>query len=132
MDLIGTLKGQLGVSDDQARGGLGALLRVAREKLGQGDFARVEHQVPGASQMADAAPQPEGGGGLTGALGSLAGALGGGSAGGLGKLAGLAATFSKLGLDPSMIGKFVPLILSFVQSKGGEGAMQLLAKAWQK
>ena len=64
--------------------------------------------------------------------GSLAGALGGGKAGGLADLASLAGGFSQLKLDPGMIGKFVPVILNFVQSKGGAGAQQLLAKALQK
>ncbi|HPD17852.1 MAG TPA: DUF2780 domain-containing protein [Planctomycetota bacterium] len=127
MDLIGTLKSQLGVTDDQAKGGLGALLRVAREKLGQAEFAKVEEQVPGAGQMADAAPRAEGSGGLAGALGGLAGALGSGSAGGLGKLAGLAAIFSKLGLDPAMIGKFVQTILAALQGKGAADARDALS-----
>ena len=127
MDLIGTLKSQLGVSDEQAKGGLGALLRVAREKLGQADFAKIEQQVPDAGQMADAAPQAEGGGGLSGMLGGLAGALGGDAAGGLGKLAGLAAIFSKLGLSPAMIGKFVQTVLGSLQGKGGADAKNALS-----
>jgi hypothetical protein len=43
-------------------------------------------------------------------------------------LAGLAGGFSKLGLDSGMIGKFLPIILSFVQSKGGGGVKTILEK----
>lgn len=48
--------------------------------------------------------------------------------GGVGGLANLAGGFSKLGLDSGMIGKFVPIILSFVQSKGGDAIKGILEK----
>jgi len=47
----------------------------------------------------------------------------------LGNLASLAGGFSKLGLDSGMIGKFIPIILSFAQSKGGDVVKKLLEKA---
>ena len=49
--------------------------------------------------------------------------------GGAGGLASPAGGFKNLGLDGGMVGKFVPIILQFVQSKGGEGAKALLEKA---
>jgi hypothetical protein len=48
--------------------------------------------------------------------------------GGAGGLTSLAGGFSKLGLDAGMIGKFVPIILSFVQSKGGNAVKGILEK----
>ena len=63
----------------------------------------------------DQAPQT--GGGVMGAIGGIASAFGG-NAEGLGNLASLASGFSQLGLDTGMIGKFVPILLSFVQDKG--------------
>jgi hypothetical protein len=65
---------------------------------------------------------------MLGTLGKMASGLGG-TAGQLGTLASLAGGFSKLGMDSGMIGKFIPIILSFVQSKGGEGVKALLEKA---
>jgi hypothetical protein len=65
-------------------------------------------------------------GGLAGVVGGLASKLGGG-AGKLGSLASLAGGFKDLGLDSSMVGKFIPIILSFVQSKGGDSIKSLLA-----
>ena len=62
---------------------------------------------------------------MAGALGGLASSLGGG-AGKLGDLASLAGGFSKLGLDSDMVGKFIPVILSFVQAKGGDTIKNLL------
>jgi hypothetical protein len=67
-------------------------------------------------------------GGIAGALGGLASALGG-SGSELGNLASLAGGFSKLELDSGMIGKFIPVILSFVESKGGGAVKGLLEQA---
>lgn len=122
MELLNMLTEQLGVDENQAKGGLGLLMGMAKEKLGAGDFAQVSEALPGVDGLIDAAPQPSG---LTGALGGLASSFGGG-AGQLGQLAGLASGFKGLGLDSGMIGKFVPVVLSYVESKGGAGVKSLL------
>jgi hypothetical protein len=122
MELLNQLTQNLGVNDDQAKGGAGLIFKMVKDKLGEGDFAKVAEAVPGMSDMLGAAPAE---GGLGGAIGGLTSALGGG-AGKLGDLAGLAGGFSKLGLDPEMIGKFVPIILTFVKGKGGDVVGNLL------
>jgi len=63
-----------------------------------------------------------------GALGSAASAFGGlgGKMEGLGNLAQLAGGFSQLGLSADMVGKFLPIVLSFVQSQGGDSLKGLL------
>jgi len=66
-----------------------------------------------------------------GAVGGIASGLGG-TAGELGNITSLAGGFSQLELDSSMIDKFVPIVLSYVQGTGGEGAKQLLEKASHK
>lgn len=124
MELVSMLTQTLGVNESQAKGGAGLLFGLAKEKLG-GDFGQVEAAVPGMGDLLSAAPV---GGGLGSALGGLAQAVGGG-AGQLGGLASLAGGFSKLGLDAGMVGKFLPVILSFVQSKGGDQVKNLLAGA---
>jgi hypothetical protein len=122
MELINQLTQDLGVTEEQAKGGAGLLFDLAKQKLGAGDFENVSAAVPGISEMMGAAPKS---GGLGGAIGGLASALGGG-AGKLGDLASLAGGFKNLGLGSDMIGKFVPIILSFVQSKGGDSIKNLL------
>ena len=122
-ELISQLVSQLGVQEGQAKGGAGLLLKLAQSKLG-GDFGKVAQAIPGAQDLIGAAPAE---GGAAKLLGGLAGALGGGKAGGLADLASLAGGFSQLKLDASMISKFVPVILSFVQSKGGQEALKVLA-----
>ena len=127
-ELITQLVSQLGVQEGQAKGGAGLLLKLAQSKLG-GDFSKVSAAVPGLQDLIKSAPEAGGAGKL---LGSLAGALGGGKAGGLADLASLAGGFSQLKLDPQMISKFVPVILSFVQSKGGQDVVKLLAGVLKK
>jgi hypothetical protein len=134
MELIDQLTKNLGVSETQAKGGAGLLLQQAKEKLSGADFSKVSSAIPGIDSLIGAAPT--GGSGALGGLGGL-GDLGsmipglGGASGGLSSMAGLAGGFSKLGLDMGMIGKFIPVILSFVQSKGGEKLKAILGKAFQ-
>ena len=127
-ELIAQLVSQLGVQEGQAKGGAGLLLKMAQSKLG-GDFSKVSAAVPGLQDLIKSAPEAGGAGKL---LGGLVGALGGGKAGGLADLASLAGGFSQLKLDPQMISKFVPVILSFVQSKGGQDVVKLLAGVLNK
>lgn len=126
-ELVAELVKQLGVQENQAQGGAGLLFKLAQSKLGA-DFGKVAEVVPGVQDLIATAPEP---GGAAKMLGGLAGAFGG-KAGGLADLASLTGGFGQLKLDPSMVGKFVPLILSFVQGKGGQAVMQMLTTAWQK
>lgn len=126
MELIEMLTNTLGVKEDAAKGGAGLILGLAKQKLGEKDFSQVSKQIPDINGILNAAPEV--GGGMLGSLGKMASGLGG-TAGQLGTLASLAGGFSKLGMDSGMIGKFIPIILSFVQSKGGEGVKALLEKA---
>ena len=125
MELLQMLTDNLGVSGEQAQGGAGLLFKMAKDKLGSGDFQQVADAVPGIDDLMAKAPD---GGSMGGALGGFASSIGGGS---LGNLAGLAAGFSQLNLDSGMVTKFVPVILSFVQSKGGDGVKGLLASVFK-
>ncbi|NEO65731.1 MAG: DUF2780 domain-containing protein, partial [Moorea sp. SIO4G2] len=80
--------------------------------------------IPGINDLLQAAPKS---GGMMGALGGLAASVGGG-VGQLGTLASLAAGFDQLGMDSGKISKFIPIVLSFVQSQGGDEIKNLLAK----
>ena len=125
MELIDQLVKNLGVSEDAAKGGSGLIFKMAKDKLGSGDFGKVASALPGIGDLMKSAPESSG---VLGGLGKLASGLGGG-AGQLGNLASLAGGFSKLGLDSGMIGKFIPIILAFAQSKGGDVVKSLLQKA---
>jgi hypothetical protein len=125
MELVEQLVKNLGVSEDAAKGGSGLIFKMAKEKLDSGDFSKVAGAIPDIGDLMKSAPES---GGVLGGLGKLASGFGGG-AGQLGNLASLAGGFSKLGLDSGMIGKFIPIILAFAQSKGGDVVKSLLQKA---
>ena len=119
--LIAALVKQLGIQESQAQGGAGLLFKLAQDKLG-GDFSKVTSALPGVTDLIKQAPQA---GGASSLLGGLASAIGGEKAAGL---ASLAAGFSQLKLDPSLIGKFAPVILGFVKAKAGPEMVALLSK----
>lgn len=125
MELVQMLTSQLGVTEEQAQGGAGLLFKLAKEKLSAGEFSQVADAVPHMEALTSSAPET---GGIAGALGGFASSLGGG-AGQLGSLASLAGGFKSLNLDPGMVSKFLPVVLSFVQSRGGDTARAMLEKA---
>ena len=127
MELIQQLVAATGVSQQQAEGGAGLLLNLLKEKLSDGDFAQVSEAVPGIDKLMNAAPDTASGG-LGGLLGSTLSALGGGE---LGDLASLANGFSKLDLDTGMLGKFIPILLAFLQNQGGGDLAALAGRILQ-
>jgi hypothetical protein len=124
MDLINQLVSNLGVSEEQAKGGAGMLFKLAQDKLSGDEFAQIADKVSGLDDMVSAAPNAAGGG-LMGVFGSLMSKMGGGSSD-LGALASLAGGFDKLGLDSGMVGKFVPVVVDFVRNQGGDSVGNLL------
>jgi Protein of unknown function VcgC/VcgE (DUF2780) len=124
-ELIGELTKQLSVTPAQAKGGAGALFGLAKSHLSTADFGKIAAVVPGMNGFLKAAPSAASpAGGLPG-IASVAGALPGGTSG----LASTTQSFQKLGLSPEMVGKFVPVLTQFVQSKGGAGVASLLSGA---
>ena len=124
MELIELLTKNLGVREDQAKGGAGLLFNLAKEKLGESDFSQLAQHVPNINELIGAAPKSKG---LGAVLGGLASSIGG-DASKFGSIASLASGFSEIGLDDGMVGKFIPIILSFVQGKGGSEVKGLLEK----
>jgi len=124
MDLVQMLTSQLGVTEEQAQGGSGLLFKMAKEKLSNDEFSQVAGAVPGVENLMSSAPET---GGVSGALGGMVSSLGGGM-GQLGDLASLAGGFKSLNLDAGMVGKFVPVVMSFVQSTGGDAVKGILEK----
>lgn len=122
--LVGLLTSQLGVTEKQAKGGTGSILNYARDKLSEADFTKVAQAIPGVGEYLDAAPKA---GGVAGAVSGASSLLGGKKEGG--GLLSLAGQFAELGLGSDMIGKFVPVIVSYVKSSGGEAVAGLLAGA---
>lgn len=130
MELVDILTKQLGINEQQASGGLGVLMRAAQSKLG-GNFGQIAAVMPGVSEIIQEAPPAEAApsSGIGKLFSSLGHFLSGKSAGSVGTLASLASGFRQLGLGQDMIGKFINVVLGFVQSKGGNASRSLLEGA---
>ena len=119
-ELVGQLCNKLHVTPAQATGGAGAIFGLVKTRLSPGDFSKLAGLVPGMGGFLNAAPAAGGA-----AAGSVAPAIPG-SAGGLASLAG---SFQSIGLSPSMIGKFAPIMQNYLGSKGGSGVASLFSGA---
>ena len=120
--LIGQLVDLLGVSQPQAEGGAGAVFKQAKSNMSAGDYTQLQSALPGIDSLIKAAPES---GGLAGKASSM---LGGASTSAQG-LSALTGSFSKLGLAPDMVDKYVNIIMEYTQSEGGQQAMTLLKSA---
>lgn len=129
-DLVKTVVSQLGVSEGQAEGGLGLLLKAAQDHLPKEENAKLVEGVPDAAALMEKAPA-EGGGGAGGMMGAAASALGGlmgGGAGQLGALASLAGGFSSLGLDKDQIVKFAGVAKGWLEQNDKADLAAMLGK----
>ena len=130
-ELVGQLTNQLGITPEQATGGAGAIFGLVKSKVSTEEFSKIASAVPGMSGFLKAAPAAGNGAaqsssqGVSSALGS-AGSMVPGGAGGLASLAG---SFQSLGLSPSMVNKFAPILQNYIGGKGGPGAASLFAGA---
>jgi hypothetical protein len=109
--LIKTLTSQLNVTSNQATGGVGSMLTLAKEKLSSMDFNALTKLIPGTDTYMKAAKD----------LGAVTGPVG--------DKAGLTSSFSKLGMGSDMVGKFQGVLSDFVGKAGGEPAKNILAAA---
>ncbi|MFZ6048433.1 DUF2780 domain-containing protein [Pseudomonas sp. CR3202] len=120
--LLEQLGGQLQITPEQALGGAAALFGLARNNLPADQFAQLDQAVPGVGMLTD--PNTQGLlssiGGLLGqqsgnALGSQSGVLAGQK---MNNMADVSQAFGSLGMDSGLIGRFTPLILSFLGQQG--------------
>jgi len=107
--LVKSLTSQLNVTADQAKGGVGSTLSLAKEKLNGADFSALTKYIPGSDTYMKAAKD----------LGAVTGPIK--------DQAGLQQAYSKLGMGSDMVGKFSGVLSDFVGKAGGEPAKNLLA-----
>jgi hypothetical protein len=120
--LTNVLVSQLGVTQQQALGGAGAIFQAAKAKMAPQAFASLSQSIPGMSEMLAAAPQvslP-----LTGGSSVLGGA---GSA--VNTMTSLAASFQQLNLSPSMVNQFIPVVVDYARNTSGQMTATLLQSA---
>lgn len=118
-DLLSALS-ELNVTPEQAIGGAGAMLGLAKNQLSSTDYSELAKSVPGIDILS--------GGGELGALAGLLGSSG--NAAGLGNALGavknttdLSTAFSALGMDAGMIGQFAPVLLQYFGQQGVGGSL---------
>lgn len=113
--LTSLISSQLGVTDAQASGGLGAIFQTAQNTLSSDEFSQLSAGVPGMDTLLSAAPSSD----SSGIGGLLAQA---GSAGEL------LAAFDKLGLSSDQIASFASLITDYFTSNDQADLSDLLMK----
>jgi len=125
-DTISELAEKSGLSADQAKKGLGAVLSFLKGSLPADTFNQVSAAVPGSDQMmAAAGPHEESSGGILGTIKEMAHKLFGGGGGGA---AGLLAKFTSLGISPEQVQSFLPQVMEMLRSKLPESAMKQVSK----
>lgn len=110
-DIDSVLSKQLGLTADQSKGGIGAILGLAKEKLTSNDFDKIANAVPGSSGYVKKAKK----------MGLLDKPLGGKE--------GLATAFSKLGIPEDKATKLIPTVTDLVGKMGGDQVKALLTSA---
>ncbi|MCO3159421.1 DUF2780 domain-containing protein [Pseudomonas aeruginosa] len=122
--LLGALTGQLGVSQEQAVGGTGALLGLAKNQLAGNDYSQLVKTIPGLDKLS-------GNNALAG-LGGLGNMLGknAGTDKGLGSLLGNADSmgdvnkaFNTLGMDSGMTEKFAQVLVDYFGKQGANSEL---------
>jgi len=132
-NLLNTLGSQLNITPEQAVGGAGAMLGLARNNLSTDDYGQLTKAVPGLDLLAGANALS----GLSG-LGELLGnnsekssALSNALGNNVEDRNDLDSAFKALGMDTGMIGQFAPLILQYLGQQGLAGSLlQNLGSLW--
>ena len=130
--LLNTLGSQLNITPEQAIGGTGAMLGLAKNQMKSADYSSLTKQVPGLDMLSGSNAL----GGVNG-LGGLLGNAGGKQSALTDALnnvktkSDLNSAFSALGMDSGMIGQFAPVILQYLGQQGVAGsALSRLGGIW--
>lgn len=108
MDIVKIVAEKTGVTEDQARGGLGLLLNLLKSQLDEATYSKVIGFIPGSAEMLAAAPEA---GGIMGAIGGMIG-------GDTGEMAKVAQGFSDLGIDATKIPQFMGVVADTASENG--------------
>ncbi|EGA66556.1 DUF2780 domain-containing protein [Vibrio brasiliensis] len=108
-DLLSALQSSADVSSEQAAGGLGSMLALAQNSLSSSETSEMAELIPGFDSLQST--------GLTSMIANNET---------------VKSAFSALGMDPSLISTFAPIILSALQSQGASnGLLDSLGAIWQ-
>ena len=125
-ELTNVLVQQLGVTPQQAMGGAGALLQIAKTRMNPEAFAKLSQQVPDVSQLLSAVPALKPQSGLGGLAGKLAGLSGDSS---IGTALTALSIFQQLGMKPETMQRFIPVVIEYVKGNTGTAIAEGLGVA---
>jgi hypothetical protein len=117
-ELANVLVQRFGITPQQAMGGAGALLQVAKTRMNPEAFAQLSQQVPDVQQLLSAVPALKQQSGLGGLAGKLASLSGGDSS--IGTALTAVSIFQQLGMKPETMQKFVPVVVDYVRGNTGD------------
>ena len=119
-DFVDMLSKEMDISTEQAQGGAGSLFNMAQEGMSSDDFGKLSEAVPDMSGLLGAVPDLSGGS-KTSMLGKAASSLTG--------MPAVTSAFQKLGLNESHVAIMTPLVVNYVEDKGGAALSKTLAGA---
>lgn len=124
--LLGNIQDNLGVSSDQAKGGLASLINVAKQNLSEEQFASLSEYVPGLDSVLEYLPVIEEvkSEGLSGLVDKAAGYNET-----LGQLNEVKKQFDSLGLDTDMIKGYASQATEYLDTPQGQEAKKLLTES---
>ena len=115
---------QLGVTEQQAQGGLGTLFSVAQSTLGGADFQQLSQHVPEMTSLLSAAPEISERAKSISSLVAEAGKYGDALKSGNKAYA----QFKSLGLDAAQIPQYIEVTNQFLKKQGGTDIASLFSK----
>jgi ABC-type proline/glycine betaine transport system permease subunit len=107
--VVTALAQQVGVTSEQAIGGLGAILALARNKVSPAEFSTLTAGIPSAEKYIDAA---DGMGVNTGEVRDMIQ---------------LKDAYKKVGMGEQAVSDFSPAAVNYVRTSGGEAAAAILS-----
>lgn len=131
--LLNTLGKQLNITPEQAIGGTGAMLGLAKHQLPQAQYTELSKSVPGLDKLS--------GNNALGGLVGLSGLMGKADSNKVNALNNalsnvkttqdMNSAFSQLGMNSGMVSQFAPIILQYLGQQGATGsALSSLASVW--
>ncbi len=126
MEIIDQLMKKLAITESQAKGGAGLILKRVKDNLGGEEFGKISAAAPDLELLVRDLPATDNT--VVGEVEKMF-SIFGRKMGNLGSAAGVRAGFLKLGLNAGMIDKFETMIQTYVQSTGGNSATSSFEKA---
>ncbi len=122
-DLVSLLVSKLGVTEQQAEGGAGAVFKTAKDNLKGDEFATLTSSMPEIPGLVEKAPEvTKKSSGLMSSASSLLGDSGKKAE----SASSLLDSFGSLGMDSGMLSQFTPVIMDYAQKNGGDICVKLL------